>query len=169
MLISKAHATMSEASEEILDLAGAPSPMESFMWNIGMVIILVGLFYVLLIMPQQRRFKEHSEMLSGLKKGDRVVTGGGLIGKIEKVVDDKEVLLDLGNGVKVTALRSMIQNKADLELKAPANDSKSKKTSGKKDKEDTKDVSKEKSKSGKTKTAKKPSKKDNSKKDTGKA
>ncbi|MGH1404558.1 MAG: preprotein translocase subunit YajC [Alphaproteobacteria bacterium] len=129
MLISKAYAAAQEATGDLTDLANAPTPMEAFVWNMGLVVILVGLFYVLLIMPQQRRFKEHSEMLGGLKKGDRVVTGGGLVGKVDKLLDEKEVVVDLGNGVKVTALRSMIQGKADLKPVAndtPAPDNKEK-------------------------------------------
>lgn len=123
MLISKAHAALAETSEELIDLANAPTPMEAFMWNMGPIVLLVILFYVLLIMPQQRRFKEHSDMLSDLKKGDRIVTGGGLVGKVDTLIDDKEVLIDLGNGTKVTALRSMIQGKTELK---PANDPKKK-------------------------------------------
>jgi len=87
---------------------GAPSAMEAFLWNMGMVAVLVFLFYVLLISPQQRRFKEHTKMLSALKKGDRVVTGGGLVGVIEKIGDGDEVVIDLGHGSKVTALRSTL-------------------------------------------------------------
>ncbi len=114
MLISKAHAALAEKSDEIADLANVPTPTEAFLWNMGPIVLLVILFYVLLIMPQQRRFREHSQMLSDLKKGDRVVTGGGLVGKIDTLIDDKEVLIDLGNGTKVTALRSMIQGKTEL-------------------------------------------------------
>ena len=84
------------------------------MWNFGLVAVLVGLFYILLILPQQRRFKEHSNMLSGLKKGDRVVTGGGLVGKIDKEIDEKEVVVDLGNDMKVTVLRAMLQGRTEL-------------------------------------------------------
>ncbi|MCB1681647.1 MAG: preprotein translocase subunit YajC [Rhodospirillales bacterium] len=105
-------------------LADAPSATEAFIWNMALVGILVILFYFLLIMPQQRRFKEHSDMLSDLKKGDRVVTGGGLIGKIDKIVDDREMVVDLGNGLKVTALRSTIQGKAEDVTKRAANDAK---------------------------------------------
>lgn len=126
MLISKAYAAVSETSEDVINLANAPSATEAFMWNMGMVVMLVALFYVLLIMPQQRRFKEHSDMLNDLKKGDRVVTGGGLVGRIEKIIDDKEVLVDLGNDVKVTALRTMIQGKTEIKPKNAANDEKSK-------------------------------------------
>ena len=123
MLISRAYAAAVEQSDALNDLANAPTPQEALIWNIGLVIVLVALFYFLLIMPQQRRFKEHSEMLSDLKKGDRVVTSGGLVGRIDKVLDDKEVIIDLGNGIKVTALRSMIQGKTDLKPKKAANDS----------------------------------------------
>ena len=89
--------------------AQAPSAMEAFMWNMGLVAVMVALFYVLLIKPQQKRFKEHSQMLQGLKKGDKVVTGGGLVGTIEKIAEGSdEVTIDLG-GVKVTALRGTLQ------------------------------------------------------------
>lgn len=128
MLISEAYAqstttaTTAAESVELAGLADAPTPMQGIMSQMGLLLILVVLFYVLLIMPQQRRLKEHSDMLSKLKKGDRVVTGGGLIGKVDRIVDDKEVVIDLGEGLKVTALRSMIQGKTDL--KSAANDSK---------------------------------------------
>lgn len=119
MLIAKAFAA-SGSAQALSDVAmNAPTPGQALMWNLGMVAVLVGLFYVLLIMPQQRRFKEHQNMLSALKKGDRVVTGGGLVGKIDKELNDSEVQVDLGNGVKVTALRSMLQGKAELK---PANE-----------------------------------------------
>ncbi|MCK5375322.1 MAG: preprotein translocase subunit YajC [Alphaproteobacteria bacterium] len=97
------------------------------MWNFGLVAVLVGLFYILLILPQQRRFKEHSNMLSGLKKGDRVVTGGGLVGKIDKEIDEKEVVVDLGNDMKVTVLRAMLQGRTELKPNKGANDSSDKK------------------------------------------
>ena len=122
MLIAKAFAA-SETAQSLTDIAAdAPTPGEALMWNLGLVVVLVGMFYLLLILPQQRRFKEHSNMLAELKKGDRVVTGGGLVGKIDKVLNDREVLIDLGNGVKVTSLRSMLQGKAELAPSKPAND-----------------------------------------------
>ena len=122
MLISRAYAAADDMNANLADLADAPTAMEAFMMNMGLVVILVALFYLLLIMPQQRRFKEHTNMLSKIQKGDRVITGGGLVGKVEKVIDEKEILIDLGGGVKVTALRSTIQN--TTELKPVANDSK---------------------------------------------
>jgi len=117
MLISKAYAAAGETAQAA---AEAPSATEAFIWNMGLVGVLVALFYVLMILPQQRRFKEHSQMLSELKKGDKVVTGGGLVGKVDKVVSDQELQIDLGGGVKVTALRSSIQGKNEAYLKGKA-------------------------------------------------
>lgn len=132
MWISKAFAA-DENAIQLEALADAPSATETFLLNMGLIGVLVLMFYVLLILPQQRRFKEHSEMLNKLKKGDRVVTSGGLIGRIDSVSDESgEVVLDLGNGVKVTALRSMIQSKNETVLKS-ANDDKKQKPTDKKE------------------------------------
>ncbi len=63
---------------------------------------------------EKKRFKEHKEMLDGLKKGDKVVTAGGLLGTIETIDDaSDEVVLDMGHGTKVSALRSTIHQKHD--------------------------------------------------------
>lgn len=128
MFINPAHAQdvtldTSVGTEAIAPIPNAPSATEAFMYNMGLVLVLVVLFYVLLIMPQQRRFKEHKAMLDKLENGDKVITGGGLVGKIDKVLDDDEIVIDLGNGVKVTALRSTIQTKAG-DIKKAANDTK---------------------------------------------
>jgi preprotein translocase subunit YajC len=136
MFISKAYAaaaetagsaTMSGVTAAPGVLATPPSATEAFLWNMGLILLLVVMFYVLLILPQQRRFKEHGAMLSGLKKGDKVVTGGGFVGTIENILNDSEVLIDLGGGVKVTALRSSLQGRSEPPLKTrPANDQKNK-------------------------------------------
>lgn len=103
------------------DIAPMPtpvSPWEVMGTNMLMVVVLVAMFYVLLIMPQQRRMKEHTKMLTGLKKGDGVITAGGLVGVVDKAEDKSdEVVVDLGNGIKVTALRATIQAKNDPRLK----------------------------------------------------
>ncbi len=93
--------------------ATPPSTQNILFQNVAMIGLLVFMFYFLLIRPQQKRFKEHKDMLDALKVGDKIVTSGGLIGKIEKLVDNDEVIVDLGNGVKVTAVRSMIQSKEE--------------------------------------------------------
>ncbi len=126
MFIAKAYAQVQESAVQITSdtletVPQAPDTMSALGWNVGMVLVLVGLFYVLLIAPQQKRFKEHNKMLSELKKGDKVVTGGGLIGKVEKILDDNEIIIDLGNDMKVTPLRSSLQGKANV---TAANDDK---------------------------------------------
>ena len=111
MLISAAYA----ASDAV---AGAPSAGEALTLNVLMILVLVVLFYVLLIMPQQRRFKEHANMLKGLKKGDKVLTAGGLLATVDHMVEGSdEVVIDLGNNMKVTALRSTIQTRVDNKAK----------------------------------------------------
>ena len=111
MLISKAYAQ--EVATDAATMAEAPSAANAFAWNMGLIAVLVIMFYMLLIRPQQKRFQAHKEMLGALKKGDKVVTSGGLVGKIDKLADDDEVIVDLGNGVKVTALLHTIQAKAE--------------------------------------------------------
>lgn len=120
MLISKAYAQaeqmVGEVSADTAALAaGAPDPASAFAWNMGLILVLVMMFYFLLIRPQQKRFKEHQDMIDALKKGDKVVTAGGLVGKVHKITaGSDEVQIDLGD-VKVTAMRSSIQAKADKE------------------------------------------------------
>ncbi|MCF8495605.1 MAG: preprotein translocase subunit YajC [Alphaproteobacteria bacterium] len=111
---ARAQETISTVSSPVptsaATLPPAPGAGEAFLWNMGMVAVLAALFYVLLVMPQQRRFREHSRMLSNLKKGDRVSTGGGLIGTIEKISEESnEVTIDLGGGTKVLATRASLQ------------------------------------------------------------
>jgi len=116
MLISKAYAqateTLEGVSPETIALAEqAPSAGSAFAANMGLILLLVIMFYFLLIRPQQKRFKEHQAMIDALKKGDKVVTAGGLVGKIYKITEgDNEVVIDLGDS-KVTAMRSSIQAK----------------------------------------------------------
>jgi preprotein translocase subunit YajC len=71
-------------------------------------ILIFVIMYFLIIRPQRQQLKKRNEMLSALRRGDTVVTGGGLVGKVTKVVDDREVEIDLGGGTKVTAVRSTI-------------------------------------------------------------
>ena len=67
----------------------------------------------MVIRPQNKRAQEHRNMIAGLQKGDKVVTGGGLIGVVKKIVSDDEVVLELAEGVQVHALRSAIMTKKE--------------------------------------------------------
>jgi len=73
---------------------------------IPLVLIMV-IFYFLLIRPQQKRMKQHRDMVNAIRRGDTVVTSGGLIGKVARVSDD-EIQVDLGEGTKVRVVKSTI-------------------------------------------------------------
>jgi len=72
------------------------------------LILILGIMYFFLIRPQQKKVKEHQAMVEALRRGDEVVTQGGLIGKITKVKDETEVEVELAQGVKVRVLRPTI-------------------------------------------------------------
>ena len=79
----------------------------------GMVVplaLIMVVFYFLLIRPQQRKAKEHQEILKKISRGDTVITVGGLVGKVTKVVDDNELQVEIGENVKVRVLRSGIND-----------------------------------------------------------
>jgi preprotein translocase subunit YajC len=70
--------------------------------------LIMVVFYFLLIRPQQQKAKDHKNLLSALRRGDRVVTGGGIVGTVAKVVNDDEVLVDIAENTRVRVLRSTI-------------------------------------------------------------
>ena len=72
------------------------------------LILIFAIMYFLLIRPQQTKLKDHQKMVAALRRGDQVVTQGGLIGKVSKVKDDNEVEVELGEGVKVRVVKSTI-------------------------------------------------------------
>ncbi len=72
------------------------------------IILMFVIFYFLLFRPQQQRMKAHREMLSNLRRGDTIVTSGGIIGKITRVLDDQEIELEIAADTKVRIVRSMI-------------------------------------------------------------
>lgn len=72
------------------------------------LILIFAVFYFLLIRPQQKRAKEHREKISAVRRGDRVVTGGGIYGTVTKVVSDTEVVVQIAEAVKVRVARGTI-------------------------------------------------------------
>ena len=72
------------------------------------LILIFAIMYFLLIRPQQKKLKEHQAMVAALRRGDQVVTQGGLIGKVSKVKDDDEIEVDLADGVRVRVVKSTI-------------------------------------------------------------
>jgi preprotein translocase subunit YajC len=88
--------------------AGAPGGASAFM-NIVPLVFMFAIFYFLLIRPQQKKAKEHKALLESLKKGDKVVTAGGVHGKVT-ALDDKIVTLEIANGVNVKINKGFIGN-----------------------------------------------------------
>ena len=85
--------------------------------NLGGLLPFVLIFvimYFLILRPQQRRAKQHQEMVKNLRRGDNVITSGGLVGKVTKVVDDDQVEIEIADGVRVRQVKSMI---ADVRVK----------------------------------------------------
>ncbi len=72
--------------------------------------IIFAIFYFLLIRPQQRRMKQHRDMVEAIRRGDTVVTAGGLVGKVSKVLDDKEALIEIAEGVRVKVLKHTLSD-----------------------------------------------------------
>lgn len=111
MFISKAYAQAEGLATDMVNETAidAPSAGEAFMMNMGLIAVLVLLFYVLMIRPQQKRMREHSAMLSELKKGTKIVTQGGLVGVVEKIVNDHEMTIKV-EGTTLTILRSSVMS-----------------------------------------------------------
>jgi preprotein translocase subunit YajC len=102
---------------------GAPDATTSLIMNIAPLALIFVVFYFLLIRPQQQARKRHMDMVAALKKGDIVVTSGGLIGKVRSVADD-EVRLELSPNVEVRVVRAAIGEVRSKTEPAPANDAK---------------------------------------------
>lgn len=83
---------------------GSMAALEQFL---PLVLIFV-VFYFLLIRPQQKKMKQHKEMLGQLRRGDRVVTSGGIIGTVNKLISDTEVSVEIAEGVRVRVVRGTI-------------------------------------------------------------
>ena len=86
------------------------------------LILIFVVFYFLLIRPQQKKMKEHKAMLGAVRRGDKIVTGGGIIGTITKVIDENEVTVEIADGIKVRVQRAMISSV--LTKTQPVNDDK---------------------------------------------
>lgn len=72
------------------------------------MVLIFGIMWFFLIRPQQKKMKEHQNMLGALRKGDQIVTQGGIMGKVSKIKDDNEVEVEIASGVKVRVVRHTI-------------------------------------------------------------
>ncbi|MBC7986826.1 MAG: preprotein translocase subunit YajC [Sphingomonadaceae bacterium] len=89
--------------------SAAPGGAGAFLIQMAPLVLIFVIFWFLLIRPQQKKMKEHRAMIGAVKRGDRVVTGGGLLGKVIKV-QDNEVEIELAQGVRVRALKGTLSD-----------------------------------------------------------
>ena len=81
--------------------------MEAFAQFIPLILIF-AIMYLLLIRPQQKKLKEHQAMVAALRRGDLIITQGGIIGKVSKVKDDNEIEVELAENVKVRVVKTTV-------------------------------------------------------------
>jgi len=116
--------------------AGAPAGDFSFL------IIMVGMlaiFYFLLWRPQRKRQKEHEELVKNLRRGDRVVTAGGLVGTVTRATDEDEVEVEIASGVRVRVVRALVSS-VKAKPEPVKSDKSEKKTKGRKQRDPAKDA-----------------------------
>ena len=70
------------------------------------LILIFVIFYFFLIRPQQKKAKEHKTMVENLKRGDKVITSGGIVGRVERIIDNEKVEVEIADNVKVEIFRS---------------------------------------------------------------
>jgi len=84
------------------------------------LILIFVVFYFLLIRPQQKKMKDHKAMLGQIGRGDRVVTGGGIVGNVTKINSDTEMTVEIAPGIKVRVMRDTVSQVVDKKAAAPA-------------------------------------------------
>lgn len=100
------------------------------------LLVIFAVFYFLILRPQQKKIKQHQSMVKALKRGDKIVTGGGIIGTVTKVDEDAGILdVDIANGVIVKVVRSTV---SDTQVRAITADEKEKESEKKTDKKEKK-------------------------------
>ncbi|MBL4839174.1 MAG: preprotein translocase subunit YajC [Kordiimonadaceae bacterium] len=97
------------SSPAFAQAAGGASPSGGLIDFLPIILIVV-VFWFMILRPQNKKMKEHRNMVANVSRGDTVVTAGGLIGKVTKVKDDNEVEVDLGDGVKVRVVASTLSD-----------------------------------------------------------
>ena len=88
--------------------AAAGGDTNSMLMSLLPFALIFVIMYFLILRPQQKRVKDHAEMVKNIRRGDTIVTSGGLVGKVTKVVDDEQVEVEIAEGVRVRQMRTMI-------------------------------------------------------------
>ncbi len=93
--------------------AQAASPFGAdggMLMNLLPFVAIFAIMYFLILRPQQKRVKAHQELVKNVRRGDTVVTSGGLIGKVTKVIDDEQIEVELAEGIRVRQIKSMVSD-----------------------------------------------------------
>ena len=106
--------------ESTVAAAAAPGGTTSFIIQTIPLVFIFAIFWMLMIRPQQKRMREHAATIAAVKKGDEVVTGGGIRGKVTKVTDD-EAEVEIASGVRIRVIKSTLSTVLNPTAK-PAND-----------------------------------------------
>ena len=99
MLISPAFAQVS-----------SPLGGDNMLMSLLPFILIFVIMYFLILRPQQKRAKQHQEMVKNVRRGDTVVTSGGIVAKVTKVIDDEQIEIELSDGVRARQVRSMVSD-----------------------------------------------------------
>jgi preprotein translocase subunit YajC len=119
MFISSAYAAAGDAAAAV-----EPVGAGSLLGPLLPLLLIFVVFYFMVLRPQNKRIVDHRKMIDNLQKGDKVVTGGGLNATVKRLAGNEEVILDLGNGVEVTAQRYSIMMVRDSQAKSDKKDDK---------------------------------------------
>jgi preprotein translocase subunit YajC len=88
--------------------AAAGGDANSMLMSLLPFALIFVIMYFLILRPQQKKLKDHAELVKNLRRGDTVVTSGGLVGKVTKVVDEEQIEVEISDGVRVRQMRSMV-------------------------------------------------------------
>jgi len=92
----------------VAQAVGSGSGTTDLLFTIAPILLVLPIWWWFVIRPQQQRLESHKDMVKNVRRGDTVVTSGGIIGKVIRVVDDNEVQVEIADGVRVRLLRQMI-------------------------------------------------------------
>ncbi len=112
-------ALLMTASSQVAMAQEAVPPTVGVQDQLIMLLLIFLIFYFLIIRPQSKKYKQHAEMVKALERGDLVVTGGGIEGKVVRVLEDDRIVVEIAQGVEVTVVKSTVSERlAKTEPKA---------------------------------------------------
>ena len=91
-------------------MAGGQGDGQQGIMSLFLMVAIFAIFYFLLIRPQQKKAKQHRQMVDDLRRGDKIVTGGGFVGTVARVIDDRYIAVDLADNVRVRCMRATISD-----------------------------------------------------------